>query len=80
MACEKILTRYQEIPGYTGTINEYVAHGGYQALVQALMHMQPAEVIDAVKQSGLRGRGGAGFLWGEVGLHPQELDRRRTWS
>ncbi len=64
MTFEKILTRYQEIPGYTGTIDEYVAHGGYQALPKALTHMQPADVIDAVKRSGLRGRGGAGFPCG----------------
>ncbi|MBS1116999.1 MAG: nuoF, partial [candidate division NC10 bacterium] len=64
MTFEKILTRYQEIPGYTGTIDEYVAHGGYQALPKALGPMQPADVIDAVKRSGLRGRGGAGFPCG----------------
>jgi len=51
-------------------IEEYVAAEGYQALVQALTEMTPAEVIDQVSRSGLRGRGGAGYptglKWGTV--------------
>jgi len=42
-------------------ISDYIAHGGYQALVKALSSMTQDEVIDHVKRSGLRGRGGAGF-------------------
>ena len=42
-------------------IEEYVARDGYEALARALTEMTPEEVIDVVKQSGLRGRGGAGF-------------------
>jgi NADH-quinone oxidoreductase subunit F len=64
MAFERILTRYQEIPNYTGTIEEYVAQGGYQALPKALKEMRPADLVEAVKRSGLRGRGGAGFPCG----------------
>jgi len=66
MTFEKILTRYQDIPGYTGTMDEYVVQGGYQAVAKVLgdRAMQPAEVIEAVKRSGLRGRGGAGFPCG----------------
>jgi NADH-quinone oxidoreductase subunit F len=45
-------------------IEDYIAAGGYQALAKALSTMQPEEVIDAVKRSGLRGRGGAGFPTG----------------
>jgi NADH-quinone oxidoreductase subunit F len=41
--------------------NGYQAAGGYQAAKQALASMAPAEVVELVKQSGLRGRGGAGF-------------------
>ncbi|MDR3084786.1 MAG: NADH-quinone oxidoreductase subunit NuoF [Christensenellaceae bacterium] len=45
-------------------IDEYIAFDGYKALAKALTEMQPQEVIDAVKASGLRGRGGAGFPTG----------------
>lgn len=45
-------------------IKDYIARGGYQALGQVLTEMKPQEVIDEVKQSGLRGRGGGGFLTG----------------
>lgn len=45
-------------------IEDYVAHDGYQGFVRALQTMTPAEVIDDVKKSGLRGRGGAGFSTG----------------
>ena len=44
-------------------IRQYLAHGGYAALVKALA-MKPEEVIEEVKTSGLRGRGGAGFPTG----------------
>jgi len=46
------------------SIEEYIARGGYQALGKVLSSMTPDEVIDEVKRSGLRGRGGAGFLTG----------------
>jgi NADH:ubiquinone oxidoreductase subunit F (NADH-binding)/(2Fe-2S) ferredoxin len=45
-------------------IEEYIANRGYLALGKALTEMQPAQVIDTVKASGLRGRAGAGFLTG----------------
>jgi NADH-quinone oxidoreductase subunit F len=45
-------------------INEYIARSGYEALAKAITSMTPADVIDEVKRSGLRGRGGAGFLTG----------------
>ena len=45
-------------------INEYIAIGGYEALGRALTEMTPQQVIDEVKASGLRGRGGAGFPTG----------------
>ena len=45
-------------------INEYIARDGYSALADCLLHKTPAEVIDTVKRSGLRGRGGAGFPTG----------------
>ena len=45
-------------------IKEYIAVDGYLALGKALMEMTPEEVIDEVKKSGLRGRGGGGFPTG----------------
>ena len=45
-------------------INEYIAYEGYQALGKVLTAMKPEEVIEVIKQSGLRGRGGAGFPTG----------------
>jgi len=45
-------------------IRDYLAHGGYQALSKALFEMTPEKVIQAVQESGLRGRGGGGFPTG----------------
>lgn len=45
-------------------IDEYIAYDGYQALIKVLQTMTPQEVIDVIKNSGLRGRGGAGFPTG----------------
>ncbi|NMC83843.1 MAG: NADH-quinone oxidoreductase subunit NuoF [Anaerolineaceae bacterium] len=46
-------------------IEEYIAAGGYQALAKVLTEMIPEQVIDTMKKSGLRGRGGAGFSTGK---------------
>ncbi len=45
-------------------IDDYLEAGGYQALYKVLTEMTPAQVIDEIKRSGLRGRGGAGFPTG----------------
>jgi NADH-quinone oxidoreductase subunit F len=45
-------------------IEEYIARDGYMALAKVLTEMTPEQVIDEVKKSGLRGRGGAGFSTG----------------
>lgn len=58
-----LLLRDVEIPDIAD-IDVYVRHGGYQALAKALREMTPQQVIDTVKASGLRGRGGAGFPTG----------------
>src|ERR671935_926177 len=46
------------------SLESYRADGGYRALAKALNEMTPAQVTDTVKNSGLRGRGGAGFPTG----------------
>ena len=46
------------------SIAEYEASGGYKALRKALLEMTPDEIIQEIKNSGLRGRGGAGFPTG----------------
>ena len=45
-------------------IDEYIAYDGYQALIKVLTTMKPQDVIDVIKDSGLRGRGGGGFPTG----------------
>ena len=45
-------------------IDEYIAFDGYKALGKVLTEMTPEQVIDTIKASGLRGRGGAGFPTG----------------
>ena len=56
---QPVLTRNIGHPG-SERIASYLAHGGYLAFRQALS-LTPDEIIDQVKRSGLRGRGGAGF-------------------
>ncbi|MGL4942704.1 MAG: NADH-quinone oxidoreductase subunit NuoF [Thermoguttaceae bacterium] len=48
-----------------GRLDEYVAHGGYQALQKVLSSMTQEQVCNEVDQSGLRGRGGGGFPTGK---------------
>jgi len=43
------------------SIEDYLAIGGYKTLAKALTSMQPVEIIEEIKKSGLRGRGGGGF-------------------
>lgn len=45
-------------------IDDYIGTGGYEAWEKALTQMQPTEIIEEVKKSGLKGRGGAGFPTG----------------
>ncbi|NLE74427.1 MAG: FAD-dependent oxidoreductase [Actinobacteria bacterium] len=78
-ATHQAVPLYEEIPFYSKqiritlrncgvidpeSIEEYIARDGYEALSKAVVEMTPAEVVDEVKRSGLRGRGGAGFPTG----------------
>ncbi len=57
---EKILFRHIEVPDQY-RIGTYLKNGGYRALPKALKEHSPDDLIEMVKKSGLRGRGGAGF-------------------
>src|SRR5579863_9958492 len=60
---ERILTRWLDIPNLRD-IDVYLAHDGYAAARKAFFDMKPEEIIDEVKNSTLRGRGGAAFPTG----------------
>jgi NADH-quinone oxidoreductase subunit F len=62
LATEKVITRNWGRPD-SWTLDAYKATGGYAMLEKAL-GLQPAQIIDEVKKSNLRGRGGAGFPTG----------------
>ncbi len=73
--CNILSSRFGRTDGHK--IAVYEAEGGYQALRKVLGGMQPEQVTETVKESGLRGRGGAGFptgvKWGFVPKDAQEI-------
>jgi NADH-quinone oxidoreductase subunit F len=75
---EHILLRHRDIADLH-QLDVYRQHGGYEAFQKAVTTMTPQQVIDEVKASGLRGRGGAGFPTGlkwsflTKGVYPRYL-------
>ncbi|HEY32278.1 MAG TPA: NADH-quinone oxidoreductase subunit F [Dehalococcoidia bacterium] len=60
------------------SIDDYIESGGYQAIHKAVFEMTPEQIIDEVKQSGLRGLGGAGFSAGQKweACYVEEADQK----
>ena len=75
---EYILLRHRNIPDLH-QLDVYRQHGGYEAFKKVVTSLTPQQVIDEVKASGLRGRGGAGFPTGlkwsflTKGVYPRYL-------
>ena len=59
----KLLIEHVHVPGIE-TLEVYRSKGGYASVEKALKTMSPEAVVEEVKKSGLRGRGGAGFPTG----------------
>ena len=66
MAETRLLTRRLDEPGLA-TLDVYRRFGGYQALEETLREREPDELLAVLEESGLRGRGGAGFSMGKKG-------------
>jgi NADH-quinone oxidoreductase subunit F len=60
---KKLLLEHDHVPGIQ-SYEVYRKHGGYAAVEKALKQLSPEAVVEEVKKSGLRGRGGAGFPTG----------------
>jgi NADH-quinone oxidoreductase subunit F len=62
----RLLFRHVDDPNLA-SIDRYRELGGYRALRQAILELEPDELISSFEESGLRGRGGAGFSMGKKG-------------
>jgi NADH-quinone oxidoreductase subunit F len=74
MAFEPIITKYVREPN-SFTLDFYTQHGGYESLKKAVGSHTPDQIVEMVKASGLRGRGGAGF---PTGMKWQFVDKKST--
>ncbi len=75
---ERILLRNVGVEN-SHTLEVYMTSGGYKALEKAVKKMTPDEVIEEVKSSNLRGRGGAGFPTGlKWSFMPKESDKEKS--
>ena len=61
---DRPLSRAMRADGRPASLDDYVAAGGYEGLAHALKELAPPDVTQAVTESGLRGRGGAGYSTG----------------
>ncbi|MCZ6793352.1 MAG: NADH-quinone oxidoreductase subunit NuoF [Planctomycetota bacterium] len=72
---EKVLLAHVDHPD-SRSLDHYRSHGGYETARRVLSELKPDEVIEEVKASDLRGRGGAGFPCGmKWGFVPKQIDR-----
>src|SRR3954471_19564599 len=72
MAYDPVLTKYVREPN-SFTLDFYLQHGGYESLKKSLAAHTPDQIVEMVKASGLRGRGGAGF---PTGMKWQFVDKK----
>ena len=68
----RLIFKHIDEPGYTNDIDCYLKHGGYEQLKKAFS-MKPEDICAEVLESGVRGRGGAGF---PAGMKWKFLDRK----
>jgi len=75
MANKKILLNYER-NGTSHTLKSYLSRDGYKTLTDKIPEQKPEQVLDEVKKSGIRGRGGAGFPAGiKWSFLPKESDK-----
>jgi NADH-quinone oxidoreductase subunit F len=60
-------------------IRDYITHGGYESLSRALFELRPEELIEEIKNSGLRGRGGGGFPTGRKWESCRKIHADSKW-